>query len=205
MRTPIVQLYQSLERSRFQLNADVSPAGDTTISTAFTPLRDSSFEASIYLNGSGTLALAWTPSDAASLSLELDLAPASTDAGVRRDFVWNVRLGGVVPVSDTVRLGAGIFTDQSPEPPPVAAWTDKVDFYGLAGGVYFETPLALAPGNDASSLVFTTTLGLRYALGLGTTLRAVADPTGVHTDPAMKPLDITFHEIGLHVGSGLRF
>ena len=56
-----------------------------------------------------------------------------------------------------------------------------------------------------AGLALALRVGLRYALGLGTTLRAVADPTGVHTDPAMKPLDITFHEIGLHVGSGLRF
>jgi hypothetical protein len=100
--------------------------------------------------------------------------------------------------------GAGLFTDHSWEPDPSEAWVDQVDYYGVATGIYFETPLTLADAST-SSLVFTSTFALRYALGVGTTLRAVADPAGIHTDPGHVAIDLTFHELGLHIGSGLRF
>jgi hypothetical protein len=205
LRTPLIQVYQAHERRRVQLGADVAPDGATTIVSQFAPFRQSGFDASVYLNLAGTLALAWTPKEHAFLALELDLQPGSKDDGVVRDFVWNLRLGGVLPVGDAVRVGAGLFTDRSWEPKPTVAWVDQVHFYGVAGGVYFETPLTLASGADSDSLVLTSTLGLRYALGFGRTLRAVADPTGVRTDPSTTMVDLTFHEIGLHVGSGLSF
>jgi len=205
LRSPIVQVHESLERRRFQLGADVAPSGDPTLVTRFEPLRESAFDASIFLNFAGTLALAWTPAPETFLSLELDLMPGSNDDGVERAFVWNMRLGGVVPLSDTVRLGAGLFTDRSWEPEPSAAWQERVHYYGLSAGIYFETPLLLADRSRADSLVFTSTIGLRYALGVGSTLRAVADPAGIRTDPEDAEVDLVFHEISLHVGSGLRF
>ena len=108
-------------------------------------------------------------------------------------------------LSDNVRVGTNLFTDRSFEPPPTAAWAERVNYYGLATGLYLETPLSLANNDRASSLVFTSTFALRYAIGFGETLRAVADPAGVRTDPTHTRIDLTFHEISLHIGSGLRF
>lgn len=204
VRTPLIQIYESVEQRLFLLDAAIAPDGSARVETTFLPMRQSGFEASVAFNFAFTLAFAWTPDDTSFLSLELDLKPGSKDDEIEREFVWNLRLGGVFPLSDTFRFGAGVFTDNSWEPDPTEAWVDQVDFYGLATGIYFETPIALRD-NDASSLIFTSTIGLRYALGLGTTLRARATPFGIDTDPGRVAIDLTFHELGIHVGSGLRF
>lgn len=208
LRSPLVQFHDSHNQRRFQLGADIAPDGEATITSEFAPLHESGFTAAINLSFAGTLAIAWTPSDRAFLSLELDIQPGSHDEGIVRELVWNVRLGGVIPLGDTFKIGAGLFTDRSWEPRPKEAWVDRVNYYGIATGFYFETPLKLvvdAAGNTKDSLVFTSVFGLRYAVGFGETLRAVADPTGVHTDPSLTMIDLTFHEFSLHVGSGLRF
>lgn len=213
LRSPLVQFHDSVQRRRFQLGADITPDGDAVITSQFVPVRKSGFGATVNLNFAGTLALAWTPAEHTFVSLELDIQPGSRDDGIVRELVWNVRLGGVVPLSDTFRIGAGLFTDRSWEPRPKEAWVDRVNYYGVATGVYFETPLKVVAvpaeeGEDAGtkdSLVFTSVFGLRYAVGFGETLRAVADPTGVHTDPSRTMIDLTFHEISLHIGTGLRF
>ncbi len=205
LRTPIVQFYQSFERRQFRLGADVAPDGTPTVVTDFAPDRGSSFGASVYLNFSGVLALAWTPRDDTFIGLELELQPGSEDDDIVRQLVWNVRLGGILPVSKTVRFGAGVFTDRSWEPRPTEAWRDRVNYYGVATGVLLETPLPLAGRPESDALVFTSTFALRYAVGIGETPRAVADPLGFRTDEPLHRLDLVFHEISLHVGSGLRF
>jgi hypothetical protein len=138
------------------------------------------------------------------LSRELDLQPGSEDAQHARDCVWNLRLGGSLPLSAGVRFGAGVFTDRSWEPEPRQAWIDQVHYYGAATGVTFETPLTLAD-REHDPLIFTSTFALRYAVGLGHTPRAVADENGIRTDPSLTEIDLTFHEVSLHVGSALHF
>lgn len=205
VRTPLLLVYESFERRRFRVGADVAPDGTTSIASEFAPIELSGFEGSVYLNVSGVLGVAWTPEPGAFLGLELELQPGSEDDGIVRELVWNLRLGGTLPVSDTVRLGAGLFTDRSWDPRPTEAWSDRVNYYGVAAGVTLETPLRLSEHPDVDSLIFMSTFGVRYAIGFGETLRAVADPSGIRTDPTMTRLDLVFHEISLHVGSGLRF
>jgi len=205
VRTPIVEIHESLERRRFDLLSEVRDDGDGAVLTSLAPLRRSGFSTTVHVNFSTVLGLAWTPAERTFLGLELELQPGSRDDDRVREFLWNVRLGGALPVSDHVELGLGLFTDRSWEPEPTEAWSDRVHYYGVASGVRVSTPLRLAPGEKAESLVFTTVIGLRYALGIGQTLRAVADPSGVHTDPTMTRIDLLFHELSLHVGSGLHF
>lgn len=205
VRSPLIEIHESLERRRVDVLAEVRGDGSGAVLTSFAPFRQSGFATTVHVNFSTVLALAWTPAPKSFLSLELDLQPGSRDGDRVRDFLWNVRLGGALPVADDVEIGLGVFSDRSWEPRPTRIWTDRVHYYGVAGGVRFSTPLALAPGEKADSLVFTTVLGLRYALGVGETLRAVADPGGVNADPTMTHIDLTFHEISLHVGSGLHF
>lgn len=205
VRTPIIEIHESLERRRFDLVAEVRDDGQGAVLTSFAPLRRSGFSTTVHVNFSTVLGLAWTPEDRAFLALELEVQPGSKDGDRVRELLWNVRLGGALPVSDDVELGLGLFTDRSWEPRPEEAWTDRVHYYGVASGVRFSSTLGLAAGEKADSLVFTTVVGLRYALGVGETLRAVADPSGVHTDPTMTRIDLLFHELSLHVGSGLHF
>lgn len=153
VRSPLVEIHESLERRRVDVLAEVRGDGAGAVLTSFLPFRQSGFSTTVHVNFSTVLALAWTPAPRSFLSLELDLQPGSRDGDRERDFLWNVRLGGALPVVDDVEIGLGVFSDRSWEPRPTRIWTDRVHY----------------------------------------------------ADPAMTHIDLTFHEISLHVGSGLHF
>ncbi len=139
------------------------------------------------------------------VSAEGDYHPAFENAEhkVNLEALWNARLGFRQKSSETLSFGAGLFTDRSQHREPVHLSEFRVHYYGVAGGIELRTPLRLHSEKQADSLVFVTTLGLRYALGLG---RAAVERVDLDASMDEEPLvDVTFHEVGFHLGSALYF
>lgn len=117
------------------------------------------------------------------VSLDGDVQPAldNDDAGIDRRLVPNGRLGAEIALDEQTNLGLGMFTDLAPE----GASAARMNYFGVSGGI--ETAARYEMGSDESalSMEITAFVGFRYAYGTG-------DAT-------------TAHEIGINLGSGLRF
>ncbi len=139
------------------------------------------------------------------IAAELDVSPPlELPDVVDRRFLWNVRIGGRVEVDDRLGVGVGLFTDQSERSPIEDLGQTRIDFFGLSGGVEYRTPHLLGANEDAEDLVFSTTVALRYAVGVGEVGGLQFDPQrGI--ERATVPVDTTVHEVGLHIGSALYF
>lgn len=139
---------------------------------------------------------------AGRLSLEGGWQSAASGGGRVRKPVWNVRAGGTVSVTDELTLGGGLFTDRSPDPPPSALGLTQVDFYGGSFGLQFRSPYDVYIDEEIVGLEFSTTLALRYAIGIGEIGSLLFDPLDVPRD---QVADVTIHELSFHVGSALDF
>ena len=141
---------------------------------------------------------------------EFDVQPAlhRPEVDVDRKAVANARVGIFQPVLSSVALGAGLFTDRSPD---VVRWSllgGGGDFYGGTVGVEISNEHRLAPTEPADSLLFSTVFALRYAFSSGSFGRAVGDSEGVN--PVGAPFQsargvLRVHEVAIYVGSGLHF
>lgn len=142
------------------------------------------------------------------VSLEGDVQHGlqSSYLDIDREFVWNARLGGKVWLSGHVAMGAGLFTDRSSDPAPNGFSETQIDFYGLATGLQYSNAHKLAAEERAKDIVFTTTLGLRYAYGWGKMGNLTFDAT-LADDKLLSshPSDYTVHELALYIGSALYF
>ena len=101
------------------------------------------------------------------IAVEGDLEPGLTneELEIRRDANWNVRIGGRLPVSDSVSVGAGAFTDRSPQPTPSSLGEMRIDYVGLSTGAQLRSAHGLSEGEG--EVVFSTTIAIRYARGTG--------------------------------------
>ncbi len=141
--------------------------------------------------------------------IELDAAYQSglsgNDLGLARRAVVNGRAGVDYKLSSSVHLGAGLFTDLSGDSPSAFGLT-KVNMYGGTIGMASGTEHRLATGERAHSLVFGSTLGLRYAYGsgqIGTLEVGPIKPGSAIVSNAVTQLRI--HEIMLNFGTALNF
>jgi hypothetical protein len=138
------------------------------------------------------------------VSIEGDYALENRESGVApaSDAVWNARIGGLVPLSDNVNLGLGLFTDRTAVRAVEEAGHAKVDFYGVATGLELLSPYQVSGADDP--LIFATTIGARYGLGLG-------QVGGLRFEPLLQRpatdllVDVVFHEVSVHCGSALYF
>ncbi|HSI05215.1 MAG TPA: hypothetical protein VLC93_12090, partial [Myxococcota bacterium] len=115
--------------------------------------------------------------------------------------VWNARAGMQARVVEGVWLGAGLFTDRSPDRfDSTSLLSRSVDFYGATFGVRLESSYLARLVRDwkgksdanESSLVFFTALTARYAYGTGrTAVVAIADDGTLEG----RGVDVTVHEI----------
>jgi hypothetical protein len=139
----------------------------------------------------------------ARLTAQFEWQSATGRDDVVQRAIWNVRVGGVVPVSKRLELGGGLFTDRSPSTTPRDLGATKVNFYGGSVGGRYSTAHEVKDDEDEEKgLVFATTVAFRYALGLG-------EIGGLSFSPAAAPRllvsDATVHELSLHIGSGVHF
>lgn len=151
------------------------------------------------------LGLAYRDADRWWISLDVDAQPGITNEGidVRRNFLVNARLGALYEVSSGWWLGAGAFTDLSPQ----SKGDDFINFYGGTFGLRYRSDRRLDPeAEEDEDLTFESVFAVRYAYGTG-------EVTAVRFEPAVNPAEpvqsffapIDVHELSLHVGAGLRF
>lgn len=137
-----------------------------------------------------------------TLALDGDLATPFTPSD-RDDRAWslhwNLRLGGIVRVSERLRLGAGFFTDRSPSR---EAQNHPVDFYGGTVGVEWGT-LHLLRAERRDRLTFSTSITARYAYGSGTTGAIQTVASSIDAVDAVSTLDV--HELAIYLGSTFSF
>lgn len=139
------------------------------------------------------------------ISGEIDIQPPLVlDAVVRRRLVWNVRVGGRYHIDDHFDVGFGAFTDHSEGAPIADLGQTRVDFYGLTAGVEYRNRYNLGAPHEDRSIVFSTTIALRYAFGTGEVGGLRFDPArGTQRDTVAIHTNI--HEMSLYVGSGVSF
>jgi hypothetical protein len=128
--------------------------------------------------------------------------------------LWNAAVGGQLAISDALLGGVGLFTDNSPHPRPDDFLVEDVDYYGVAAGLELRTVLDVIEQGAAEErpagepaehelLVFSTTVALRYALGIGQVGALHYD--AIDGEFEIPTADVIFHEISLHIGAGLEF
>lgn len=160
------------------------------------------------LAGRVGVGLAYTYGETSWVALEIDVQPGlhDTDAEVQRHAVVNARLGLYHALHDGLALGAGLFTDRAADELTAEAISGRGDFYGATLGVELSSGHRLARDESVDSLEFSTMFAVRYAFSDGTVNGLVGDPEapdGNWVRPHAGSLRV--HEIGLYVGSGLRF
>ena len=112
-----------------------------------------------------------------------------------RDWNYNVRAGGVLPVTDNIEVGAGVFTDRSPHR------NTPVDFYGGTVGIRVGQDHAV---DGARQLTFATTLAGRYAYGSGE-MQGARVPTEAVDDWGPTSVRVRYHEMSLVIGGTVYF
>lgn len=142
------------------------------------------------------------------IAIDGEFAPGfrNTSWKIDRAATWNVRVGARFDLSETLSVGAGVFTDRAPTRQPTGITTTEIDSYGGAVGLEFGTPYEVETDDGKKhTLVFSTTLGLRYALGLGRVGGVLIDGTSVLVPPEAVIRDAEFHEIDLSFASSVNF
>jgi hypothetical protein len=142
-------------------------------------------------------------------SAELDVRLSGIGATAAH-AVWNARSGVVWNAGTRSVLGLGVFTDRSGAAAPVTFPDFRVDYYGVSAGWKRHNSVRLQTGEAASTLRFSTTLAVRYALGFGDATRIRFDftntpATGLVGRVADERESVVFHELSLYVGSGFEF
>jgi long-subunit fatty acid transport protein len=137
------------------------------------------------------------------ISAEGNFSPRkpATDLLPGQQAVWNVRLGARRDVSETLSVGAGVFTDLTPGRTVDRFAEGRIDYYGATAGIEIRKPFTLSGGDK---VVVSTAFALRYELGKGTASRLVLD-TATNTLLDSPPGRATVNELELYVGSGLSF
>jgi hypothetical protein len=133
--------------------------------------------------------------------LVLSFPLETPELGIDRKTTANARLGGVFRLTERLKLGAGFFTDLSPERTPDDFGESQIDFYGFTLGIDFanraEPPKR---GEDGFYLAFA--VALRYAHS-GGTLAGVAFPSAFPNPPSqpgqLNPVNVTINEFGINL------
>ena len=137
--------------------------------------------------------------------LEADLIvvfPLQTpELGIDRSTTANLRIGGVFRLTDHLKLGAGFFTDFSPEPTPTQFSDSQLDFYGFTLGIDFANRAA-PPERDDDGFYLAFAVALRYAHGSGTVAGFLFPST--FPDPSTQPgqinlIPVTVNEFGINL------
>ena len=168
--------------------------------------RQSTASLAVLRGGRAGLSLARRTSRGDWAALELDVQPGvyNERLGIDRQTVVNARLGGYYRVSETLAVGAGIFSDRSADVPPRDALNARGDFYGATLGFELSDRHRLLDGERDGALSFTSTFAFRYAYSNGTLNDVLVDPADLSTlDGHLGPMIV--HELGFYVGGGISY
>jgi hypothetical protein len=171
--------------------------------------RHTQTSASFDIWRSGRAGLAFTYRHARGhFSVEIDAQPPlrRTSLNIDRRTLVNARLGVYHTLSRAFSLGFGLFSDRSAQAVSWQVVSVQGDFYGATAGIEYSNEHALAAGERATSLVFSSVFALRYAYSPGNFSTLRVDPDKLTQQPfGSQPGELTVHELGLYVGTGLRF
>jgi hypothetical protein len=185
-------------------SADASAAGRIQAQLADPSVRSTHLD--VIRAGRLNLGLARLGDEGDWVSAEVDIQPGidAASAGVQRRAVVNARLGVYHRWSETMAIGAGLFTDRSPDRSSSEALSGPGDFYGGSLGWQHDSQHRLGPGEPSDTLSLSTTLALRYAFSRGHLNDLFVDPSAPENLVSQRgPLLV--HELGLYVGGGLSF
>jgi hypothetical protein len=131
--------------------------------------------------------------------LELDVIIGFPLKSEPFDINWrttaNVRLGGVFRVIDRLKIGAGFFTDFSPERTPDSFGDTQINFFGATVGFDFanrESP----PERGEEGFYLAFAVALRYAHGSGQ-LAGIRFPAAF-PDPPQQPGEVELVDINVN-------
>jgi hypothetical protein len=145
------------------------------------------------------------------VSLDADVQTGMTDSELmlHREPVWNARLGGRLRIGPLLSVGAGLFTDRSADSTPTQLGQSKINFYGGALGLEVGKEFQVKEDDTVKPLRFTTTLALRYALGVGDVgglvVRPMTAQEPVETSAQNAVMSAVIHELGGYIGAALSF
>ncbi|NUO52529.1 MAG: hypothetical protein HOV80_27090 [Polyangiaceae bacterium] len=121
----------------------------------------------------------------------------------------NVRVGGRIWIADAYSLGLGAFTDRDASRSTFRTGEAVVDYYGGATGFEWRSRYSVNDGEETRPLVFSTTVALRYALGIGDLESLVFSPSAATLDEfrRVRPASerVYFHALTVQLGSSLAF
>ncbi len=129
-----------------------------------------------------------------------------------RSGVFNARVGAKYATGVTSRIGAGLFTDRNGERRR-GLGQGKFDFYGIALGAELGDIYELKDDEEVDKLRFSTTLGLKYALGIGQLGSfkvppfndLISESANGDASDRIDDARATAHEITINLGAGLFF
>ena len=147
--------------------------------------------------------------DGFELSGEVEYRPQDIGDGAERQVI-NARAGALVTAGPDTLFGAGLFTDRNGAGKPRNFPQSRVDYYGATAGWKQRNLVKLKTGEDASSLVFSTTIAVRYAAGIGDGTRIRFDfsdtpNTGLVQRVDDEEVNSVDHEFSLYLGTGFEF
>jgi hypothetical protein len=206
VETPGVYFYRSTRETSIETSTQLDDAGEQ-FQLATTVVEQAKSEGGLGLYSPVRVRMGGSFDAAgATFSLEGDVQSKVTDRGIEvdRTFVWNVRAGARWAVNETLRLGGGLFTDRGAEKKDEVG-AGNIHFYGATiGGQYEKVRWLASEGTSGKKegLTFSSTLALRYAVGLGKLPGQYLD---ANYAAETRAVDITVHEITVHLGSGVYF
>jgi hypothetical protein len=120
--------------------------------------------------------------------------------------VFNLRAGGWYALSDALAVGAGVFTDRSPDRRNSDALSGRGHFYGATLGAELGRRHRLDPGEHKGELLLSTTVALKYAYSKGALNELVVGQEAVTFDDlSTSASSLVVHETSLYVGGGVSF
>ncbi len=141
-----------------------------------------------------------TPMVRVALEAEVSLPVDNQELGVRHEVVANGRLGVRYQVAPGLVLGSGLFTDLASAPLGESLGSRRVHYFGTTLGGTLLTPLSVGGSSDPDAIILTTTLAVRYAVGIGEARTTTYDG-GV----SYGTTDVVFHDVTPYTGSAILF
>jgi hypothetical protein len=206
-RSPTLQL-RRIADSQFSSAEGRNPLGAEALLSGEADKLNLDSKVELVRGGRVGLGLAYRVSDVCLVSAEADVQPSLTNriADVEREAVFNARLGVYYQLRSALAVGAGLFTDRSPDRLTTGEISTAGDFYGGSLGLELGERHFLDPDERAESLLFSTIVSLRYAHSSARTTRILVNPSPDTTELfQLVPGDMSIHELSLYLGSGFAF
>ena len=207
LRSPLLLLKEYYQGDSLTLTGTIAPEDDPSLNFESIATRDSASPGLISPT-IVTLGVAYElPRGWVSIEGDFNHPIENEEAEVDIDWAYNFRAGFRLPLNTQWTVGLGAYTNLSSAPPAQESFSSHIDYVGTSGGVTYASPVKLANTEEASDLVFATTLALNYAIGFGEFTQLISDfRFEQEEDPSVpENVDVLFHEFSVMIGSGLRF